>query len=241
MKKTVLILEDQKIASEALEKILKEISDDITIIALDNVREAYAEAMQTTIDVFLIDIILDVKRPGDVSGAVYTQKIRKIEKYAFTPIIFITSLQDLKSYLYDNVQCYGYIEKPFDVEMVKCKIEAALRFETRHDEEETLFFRKDGIFFACKTNEIKYVEIYQHTMFVHGKDKNLEIPYMTCDKFLEMVDSEYFIRCSRNTIINKRYIENLDFTNRLIKLDSCDELIPMGITYVKKLERELLS
>ncbi len=42
---------------------------------------------------FLVDIILDTTTPIDTSGIRLVERIRKIPKYMFTPVLFITSLK----------------------------------------------------------------------------------------------------------------------------------------------------
>lgn len=237
--KKILILEDQKEVRDYLENIINGVFGEKEVYSTDNVDSAYRFAIQETIDVFLIDIILNVKVPKDVSGIIYADRIRRIEKYMFTPIIFITSLQDLELYSYRNLQCYGYIEKPFNEEEVRKIISKAMLFKTDRGEDKVIYFRKEGVLFAYKVADIIYTEVYRHTMKIFGINTQLEIPYMTCKDFLKEADVDFMIQCSRNTIINKKFIENVDFTNRIIKLKKIEMLIMIGITYVKKLEKEL--
>ena len=42
----------------------------------------------------LLDIILDPRTSGDASGMKFADHIREVERYHFTPIIFITGLED---------------------------------------------------------------------------------------------------------------------------------------------------
>ena len=240
MKKKVLIIEDQPNSREALVQMVRKISRDIDIFSTDNAEAAYSEAMQTTIDVFLVDIILNTKKPGDVSGVIFAERIRQVGKYAFTPVIFITSLQDLELSAYRKIHCFGYIEKPFcDLEVEKL-IEQALAYETKREDSKRIYFRVDGVLFSQETRDIIYVETYKHVLTIYSRNEILRVPYMTCGQFLREADAVCFVQCSRNTIINKNFIRNIDFTNRMIQLQHYENPVAIGVTYTKKLEKELV-
>lgn len=96
---SVLILEDNRQILNVLEKLVLSVAEDKKVYVTDNVGEAYKIAMETSIDVFMLDIILYTDKKGDTSGMQYAQSMRKLERYRFTPIIFITSLEARKCML----------------------------------------------------------------------------------------------------------------------------------------------
>ena len=91
---SVLILEDNRQILNVLEKLVLSVAEDEKVYVTDNVGEAYKIAMEISIDVFMLDIILYGDKKGDTSGMQYAQSMRKLERYRFTPIIFITSVED---------------------------------------------------------------------------------------------------------------------------------------------------
>lgn len=119
MRKNILIVEDNKAAAEMLQRTIEEMGRDINVYIAHNSMEAYEKALQHTIDVFFLDIILNTGQNGDVSGLEFAQKMRSIEKYRFTPMIFTTSLMDPKLYAFTNIHSYAYLEKPYDPNEVK--------------------------------------------------------------------------------------------------------------------------
>lgn len=138
-------MEDNIAAQEHLTGIIREVDVKNEVYSFADIKDAYQCAMERTIDLFLIDIILDTSHPGDVSGLKFVENIREVEAYRFVPIIFITSLEDSKLYTYEKLHCYRFIEKPFDEEKVKQDVEQCLKFPESRKENKTLFFRKDGI------------------------------------------------------------------------------------------------
>ena len=145
---SVLILEDNRQILKVLEELVLSVSDE-KVYATDDVGEAYKIAMENSVDVFLLDIILYADKKGDTSGMQYAQSIRKLERYRFTPIIFITSLEDPEMYALRDLHAFGYIEKPFAPSQVENLLRDALHFKTQKEKDAMMFFRKDGILYPC--------------------------------------------------------------------------------------------
>lgn len=239
MKKSVLIIEDNLNQSQMLKKLVLEVDGNVTVYTASASGPAYEILMERTIDVFLVDIILDTTKPGDASGMRLVEKIRSIKKYMFTPVLFITSLEDSTKYAYTNLKCFEYIEKPFDPEVVKCMVEKALNFSTTREKDTTLYFRKDGVIYPIKVKNIIYIENINHVMHIHlTKGKPFEISYKTCKQILEEADDDNLLQCSRGVIVNKEYIENIDVVSRYITMKGISEKVEIGFTYKKKVLRE---
>ena len=126
--RNLLILEDKQKHLEALKKIISEVSSDVCIFTASNVLEAATIAVENTIHVFLVDIILTPNNPGDTLGIRFAENIRNVSKYEFTPLVFITSLEDPELNAYKRLNCLAYIEKTFDKQRVQEVIKKALRF-----------------------------------------------------------------------------------------------------------------
>lgn len=239
MRRNVLILEDKKEHMEALCKIVSDLAQDTKIFTASDVQTAYQIIMENHIHLFLLDIILCPEKPGDVMGLKFAQEIRKIKKYQFTPIIFITSLEDPKLYSYSHLHCYGYIEKPFSPEKVEKTVINALEFPVEDDTDRFAYFRKDGIVYAKHINDIVYIKNTRRKVVIHCKNDTLVIPYKTCDEILREIDSKSFIQCSRYAIINKRYIEEIDYVNRYIKMKYISEPVEIGAIMKSRLKEKL--
>lgn len=239
MKKSVLIIEDNKIQMEMLKKLVLEVNPGVAVYTANDVGTAYQILIEKTIDVFLVDIILDTTKPGDTSGVRLVERVRTIPKYMFTPVLFVTSLEDTTNYAYTDLNCLGYVEKPFSPERVKQLVEKALYYSTSKNQDATFCFRKDGILYPVKVRDIIYIESLNHVVSVHTvKAGTLTIPYKPCKDLLDEVDTDCLIQCSRNAIVNKDYILNVDVSNRYITLKEVDKKIEIGITFKKKILAE---
>jgi DNA-binding LytR/AlgR family response regulator len=186
-----------------------------------------------------LDIILIPEHADDVTGLKFAQEIRKVKKYQFTPIVFITALGDPRLYSYSYLHCWKYIEKPFNVEQVQQTVLEALDFPIEDDMERSVYFRKDGIIFAKKLKDIIYIEDSRRKILVYCKNDVIEVPYNTFDKILKELDTKQFIQCSRYVIINKSYISEIDYSNLYIKLKHVDKSIEIGKILKSNLREEL--
>lgn len=224
---------------EMLEKLVYEVDPGVTVYTASAAGPAYELLMERTIDVFMVDIVLDTEKPGDTSGIRLVEKLRKIEKYMFTPVVFITALEDENNYAYTDLNCLGYIEKPFDPKRVKQKVEQALHFTTKREKDATLYFRKEGIIYPIKVREITYMESMNHKVYVHLKDEPVfEVAYKTCKELLDEADTDCLLQCSRSTIINKDYVENVDPVSRYFTMKPDGDKVEIGFTYKKRVMKE---
>ncbi|MBQ3600800.1 MAG: LytTR family transcriptional regulator DNA-binding domain-containing protein, partial [Lachnospiraceae bacterium] len=61
----------------------------------------------------------------------------------------------------------------------------------------------------------------------------LKIPYITLKKVLEEADSSNIIQCSRNALVNKQYVQNVDIANRIIQLKDDYGRVESGVMFKK--------
>lgn len=219
MKRNVLIIEDNKICMDALVEITKKCDSVGAIFCAENKEKAYAYAMEEMIDLFLVDIILDSSEQQDVSGMRFVEKIRQTDKYAFTPVIFITNLIDEEMNAFHNLHCYGYIEKPFDPDKLQKLIGSALNFPIQNNKDNSFFYyRKEGIIYSIEVDRIICAETSYRKLIIYTVEDKIEILYKTCNSLYKELPREYFMQCSRNAIVNRKYIESIDKTNRYIRM-----------------------
>lgn len=237
MVKQILVLEDNPTTLEYITTIINEIDIMNRVVACSDIRDAYQYILEKNIDLFIIDIILDTSRPGDSSGLKFVDSIRRIDRYAFTPVIFVTSLEDARLYTYEKLHCYSFIEKPFDPNKLKEMVIQCLNFPSVEQKRKTMYFRKEGIILAVDREDISYVESVNHVLNIHTIQGDLlSIPYVTLKKFLSDADSDDFIQCSRSTAVNRCYIKNIDITNRVIQIKKQMGTVEIGVMYKKGLK-----
>lgn len=243
MRKKILILEDNPKWLINMKKITESVSYETDIFAVTNLKEAYHIAMKYSIDLFIIDIILDVNASGDTSGMEFADNIRQNMKYQFTPVIFVTSLEDPRLKAYSNIHCYSYIEKPYDEKETAKIIEQALAIPLKKENgKEYVYFRKEGILYGYRIDEIIYIESNAQETRIHSIYETIEISRRSIKDLLTELDSIAFIQCNRRVIINRNYIEYIDSANRFVKLRNVEHQIEIGAVlknrFLKEIENE---
>lgn len=238
--RNVLLIEDNNETRKVLKSIVKSISHDVNVYEFSDTEGVYDFIFNHTIDLFLVDIILEKNVAGDLSGIRLVEDIRKINRYEFVPVIFVTSLYDPKLYAYTELHSYGYIEKPFDRENVKRVVESALRFPRTVKEDKVLHFRMQGTYYLVKCSEILYLESLNHKIYIYRRDGNeIVIPYKTFEQILKEAEGTSLVQCNRHIIFNKDYLEHVDYSNNCIKLKNIDKVLRIGVTFKQKLKGTL--
>lgn len=219
MKRNVLIIEDNKACMEALAELTQKCDAVGAVFCVDNSADAYKYAIEEEIDLFLVDIVLDGKDAHDVSGILIVDRLRKMKRYEFTPVIFITSLVDEAMNAFHNLHCFDYIEKPFNLEKVMKIVNSALKMPLSDDREsEVFYYRKDGVLYALNTDRVICLESSLRSVTIDTLDETVSLPYASLRNLMEALPRKHFIQCSRNVIVNRRFITYADKVNQLVKL-----------------------
>ena len=141
----VMIVDDNHMNIELLEEILSKFG--LKISKFLKPKEAYQYAMKEKFDLFLLDIMMP-----EMSGFDLANKIKKTSINKQAPIIFISALSDshtkIKGY---ELGSFAYIEKPFDIDIVKSQIFNLLKGR----KEEEIFNSAQENFLATIVHDLK--------------------------------------------------------------------------------------
>jgi len=112
----VMIVDDNLMNVELLEEVLTDFN--IEISRFYKPQEAYKAALDEKFDLFLLDVMMP-----EMSGFELAKKIKETPHNQNIPILFISALSDSRSKIrgYD-LGSVAYIEKPFDVNLIKSQI-----------------------------------------------------------------------------------------------------------------------
>ena len=232
--KNILIVEDRETEATALKKLIYSMTMEVEVWMAEDSSKAYGIAMEHRIHLFLIDIVLQPGKINDMTGAVFAGNIRKVSGYEFVPMIFVTGLEDPRMYAYQDLHCYGYLQKPYQMQEAKKLIEQALRFPIVPLKTEYVFLKKDGVMYSVCVADIVYAISKGGTMTIVTTQEILSFYYMSCKKLLDMLQSADFLQCSRSTIVNKRFIHYIDKVNNYIELSDGFGTLNMGLSMKKK-------
>lgn len=228
----VLILEDKKSNRIFLENIVVSCSGVTEVFCCENKEEAFVYAMEHHIDLFLLDIILEPDNRNDNSGIIFAEKIRNIDTYKLTPIIFITVLMGLERELLKKIHCYDYIEKPIgDGKLVREHIEevlAALSIHSKQKSRECIPLHYDGIGYMVYLDEVIYFENKYGVLHIHTIDDEIIIPHLPAKRMLKKIQKTKFLVPTYGTAVNADFIASVDFRNKEVYMKSSNDVIPIG-------------
>lgn len=239
-KRNVLIIDSDEEKTKMLTGLLRRVHNNLNIYAVSNGTEAYECMMRTTMDVFILDVVLGADQYGENSGLRLVEHIREITRYLFTPVVFVTAVKGSELYAYQRLHCMGYVKKPYNVRELEEIFSYVLRFRTKRNDERTLVFRNRSIIYPVKISEIVFVESIKHQMYIHLSDGNVfQIPYRTCKKFLEEADTDCLIQCSRNTLFNRKYMLGINVADCSVVMRNRLGRLQIGSTYKEIVLRRL--
>jgi len=122
MKKTLLIVDDSSDVTLTIKSSLDEDNGDYKVV----IAESGEECLELLKKNFIPDaILLDIMLPG-IDGLETYEKIRGNDKFSKVPVIFLTARTD--QFIIEQGKFLGddFIEKPFEIEDVKIRIERAI-------------------------------------------------------------------------------------------------------------------
>lgn len=228
-----MIVEDDLVISKGLEKIILKIDSDINIEATAYAGEAFELLQKISIDAFFLDIQLK-----DYSGLELAKQIRNIDKYKFTPIVFITAIPTREMIAFKKIHCYDYIVKPFDEKRVKDIFETIINHGINKDKKNILKLTQKTHTYMLKQDDILYLESELKKIKIITMNETVKVSNHTL-KGLHKQLTKDFIRCHRGFIVNRDYIKEVNLSDNLIFLNNNNQSIPLGRSYKNNLKNEL--
>lgn len=220
---TILIVEDEIVIQEYLQKLILTIDCEIEIIKTQSAMEALKISRLNKIDIFLLDIQLT-----DYSGLDLAMQIRDMHDYKMTPMVFLTGMASLELRAFKNAHCYDYILKPFKEEVVINTINTIINHGIfRDDNIPTIRLKSKEDIFVYRQDDIIYFEIKNKVLIVKTIDGSHEFTQYTLKSIMEELDDN-FLRCHKGYIVNESYIHHVDRTNNLLYLVGSKEPVPYG-------------
>ncbi len=225
----VLLIEDEALAAERLEKILKETEPGIYISAiLGSIKESVQWLMHNQADL----IFLDIQLSDGLSFSIFDQVTIS------TPVIFTTAYDQyaIKAFQLNSI---AYLLKPIRKEQLRESLQKyqsmksafSIDFENllatyqgkKPGYKKRFLIRIGDRFKKVETPEIAYFYAMEKSVFFKTfGNKTLSVDY-SLDALEEMLDPGRFFRISRKYIINMEAIKNMvSWSRSRIQL----ELIP---------------
>ena len=230
----VLIVEDDKIQRKSLKKMLQQIGEDINIYEAEDKDEALEITSKNNIDIFYIDIYLK-----NSSGLDFAMELRKIPKYEFSFIIFLTTHVEYITQAFKQVHCYDYIIKPYDATEV---VDMTKRFmlhgnnikDTPEDKRYIVLEISKGINVKIYVDEIIFIEVNLRNCMIHTINGVYKVNRLALEKILKLINCSNIIQCHKSFATNIKHIkkiESVDSKLSEIYFENYDENALLGYKF----------
>lgn len=111
--KNVLTIDDSATMRMLIKKTLQ--PDGYNILEADNGQSGLDVAAAENVDLFFVDVNMPV-----MDGLECVSRLKKDEKYANAPIVFLTTVTDTdKKQMGQNLGVNGWIQKPFNPDQLR--------------------------------------------------------------------------------------------------------------------------
>ncbi len=231
----VVIVEDESLAAEKLQRLLRQIDVQIEVIkVLESVEEAINWFSKNSApDLVFMDIQLDDGISFEIFDAIRMD----------APVIFTTAYNEYAIRAF-KVNSVDYLLKPIEADSLSAALqkfrkhfEAPVDFEAKiakvfnqlSSKYKSRFFVKVGIHFqSIPVEKISYFFVEERCTFLKtAEGKTYDLDY-SLDQLQKMVDPLFFFRINRNYLVNINSIDEIISysTNRLkLKLGKTEQIV----------------
>lgn len=237
--KCILILEDEPASLQFLLRIAGESCPLwCDVYGYDNLESAFRCMEQHEILLFIVDIRL-TEDEHDRSGYEFVEKLRKSSKYRFTPVIFVTGLEEPRADAYKELHCMGYLQKPFDMEQISRMITMCLEFP-KQDKPKKICIRQEGVYLFVEQEQIVYLRTSRKQLQILFRNGELQTyDYVPLRDILAQITSEKMILCGKGIAVNRKWIDHVRVRERELYLKGIEKPVPVGIHYMSHLTHSL--
>lgn len=226
----ILVLEDNQVQRKILVETIRQIDKHFIIYEGDSEKEGLEIANEKEISLFYVDISLKGS-----SGLDFAKKVRAINKYRLTWIVFITTYVKHMLEAFKEIHCYDYIIKPYKKEKVREVTLTLLKNKRREDtklihEKKYVVFNVGGILLKICVDDIIFIEVYLRIFIIHTKTGKYEAKNISLRKIKEQMKEFHFIQVHKSYIVNLKLVKSIDKTTYPwnIQFENYKEHVPIG-------------
>ncbi|MFW2491800.1 LytR/AlgR family response regulator transcription factor [Clostridium chromiireducens] len=251
---SVIVVEDDFMQRDILKKMILSMHEFIEIYEADSESTALDIISKHDINMFLIDISLK-----ESSGLDLAMKIRNIDKYQFSQIIFLTTHMEYITQAFKQTHCYDYIIKPYDKEVVQAMLSKLICYENsrlngddakissesdRYNNRKVSINLKNGIYAVIKMDDIVFIEIKGRVCEINTINGMYEANNTSLKKIMKLVDCKYIVQSHRAFAINKNYIHKIEKISTklsIIYFNNCFKTALLGYKFRDNIMSEVRS
>ena len=220
-----IIIDDEPLAREAIEILVKDTSQLNLLGMFNNALAASKFMEENPVDL----IFLDIQMPG-ITGIEFARNISKRSL-----VIFTTAYSEYAVDSYE-VDAIDYLIKPIDPERFHKAVNKAIAYHSLLLKEEKENIEAGNTEYLFVKSERRYFKInYKDILFIEGLkdyviiqlDEQRVITRMNLKNIFELLPKHDFLRVNKSYIVNTKHIDSFDNNDIFIKTHE----IAIGNTY----------
>ncbi len=197
----VAIVEDNAQDAEHLLSLLRRFAQknhlEIETVRFENPL-LFLQGYKGDLDIVFMDIDMPM-----MSGMEAARSLRKIDNHVM--LIFVTALARFALNGYE-VDAYDFIVKPVQENFFNSKMSRALK-KLSAEQRTRLLIRSGDKTIRVYTDEVVYVDIYNHVLSFHTENNGVISTRGTMKDVQESLDSSTFVMCNKSCVVNMRHIQ----------------------------------
>ncbi|MCQ4637800.1 LytTR family DNA-binding domain-containing protein [Anaerovorax odorimutans] len=210
-----MIVEDNKADAARLQEILTCIQPELNFVTCKDGEDAiaYLNKAGKLTDIFFID-----RELPQIDGFSLAQKIRDIQEYILTPIVFVTGYNMDQLDAFQEYHCYSYIVKPLKESTVRRCIEPLLKNlgGARKKLERVIPLDTADGTKLLRFQDILGIEVMGRACYLYTNREQIRLPWKPLEKLLVEIDEPYCIRCHKSFALNVTRVADIVKSRRNI-------------------------
>lgn len=229
-----IIVDDEPLAREAIELLIKEVSGLKLEGSFSNALAAGKFMLENPVDL----VFLDIRMPG-IDGIEFAKTISN-----HTLVIFTTAFSEYAIESYE-VDAIDYLVKPIESERFRMAVEKAMAYQFLLSSQknsienitgECIFVKAERRYFKVLFNDIFFIEGLKDYVVIQTIEQRI-ITKMNLKTIHEQLPQTLFLRVNKSYIINAQYIDSFDNNDIFIK----NYIVPIGVAYRESFFEKILG
>lgn len=173
--------------------------------------------------------------PEEKDGWQVASLVRGMPGYSLTPIVFLAKDRRCERRAFYEYHCYDFLVKPIRQEEIIKIVYPFLAQLWIQEKEGQMRVKTEGVTRLIPICDILYIESINRSVLFHTRSGVLTVPYLTL-KRCRMDYAGVFVQCHRSILVNRNYVEQVDYRKKEIELPGCR--VEIGSRYESILHRE---
>lgn len=232
----ILIVEDSMIQAEGLKELIKKVCPDFDVRTASDFASAADAVRGGDFDAFFLDIMLGEEK----SGLDVCDYLRGMDRYANTPVVFISDIASPTLDVINRYHCSYYFSKPYEKADVVAALHSISAADSQADSTGVCLKDIQGVYFSLTYDELVCVRIEGHHKHIYTTVGDFIVTNSVFDTLPGGV-KETLVRCHRSCFFNPSYTVCYDRLNSCIQLSGIPEAIPVGRKYKPDIDKALIG